>query len=115
MDNLQKIIGSRIKEFRRQRELIQEELADKSGLHPTFIAHIEGGRKVCSIKSLQKIASALNVPVDSLLRQKEEKTKNLYDLHTEKLIQLIRDKTDGQKTLLYSLATSLFSKNKRKK
>ena len=116
MYDLQKTIGSRIKEFRHKRNLTQAELADKANLHVTFIAHIERGKKVCSIKSLQKIAFALNVSVDSLLRMADAPTSIKYDSQTEKILTLVKDKTDKEKKLLYSVADSIFkNSNKPKK
>ena len=106
--NLQKIIGSRIREFRHKRGLTQEELAHKSDLHTTFIAHIESGKKVCSVKSMQKIASALNVSTDELMRLPERQTKRVsYDHYTEKIISLVREENDASKQLILSVISSI--------
>ena len=112
MQNLLKLIGSRVREFRKKRGFTQELLAHKAGLHTTFIAHIELGNKVCSVKSLQKLARALSISVGELLCMPQTSPDKHYDTHTEKLISLIKDKTDKDKELLLSVANSLFKRTK---
>ena len=110
LQELQKIIGFRVKEFRIKRDLTQEELASKANLHTTFIAHIESGKKVCSIKSLKKISLALRVPIHFLLIKSEKMPEISYDLPTKKLISMIKDRTDAEKELLISIVSSVFQK-----
>jgi transcriptional regulator with XRE-family HTH domain len=102
----------KIRGLRKNAELTQEELAEKSGLHTTFIAHIELGNKACSIKSMEKIANALLVSVHSLL-QGEKKTN--YEHKKVKLLSYIMDKSDSEKELIYKIAKSIFEKNKKPK
>lgn len=47
--------------------LSQEKLAEKSGLHRTYIGSIERIEKVPSLLTIQKIAKALNVHVSQLI------------------------------------------------
>lgn len=113
MDEIKKIIGSRIREFRLKRNLTQEELASKADLHTTFIAHIESGKKACSIKSLEKIASALKIPIYLLLTKSGIISEIAYDHPTKKLISMIKDKSDNDKELLFSIASSVFQKKNK--
>ena len=57
----------RLKRERKRAGLTQEELADKTGLSVTFIGLLETAQRRPSIKSLQKIASALGVKAKDLL------------------------------------------------
>ncbi len=50
------------------RPMSQTELAKKTGLEPSAISHYECGRRVPSLKNLIKLAKALNVSVNVLLR-----------------------------------------------
>jgi transcriptional regulator with XRE-family HTH domain len=113
-NNLRKKIGSRIRKYRLQRNLTQEDLAEKANLHPTFIAHIELGRKVCSIKSLEKIANALKIPIHLLFTDPQKPSAKLYDSTTQKLISMIREESDYNKKLLISIASSLFKRKNYK-
>lgn len=58
--------GRKLQRIRKRTGLTQEELADKTRLSTTFIGLLEIGRRRPSIKTLQKIASALKVDVRDL-------------------------------------------------
>lgn len=45
MDNITKLAGTRIRGFRKEKRLSQEELAEKCSLHPTYIGQLERGEK----------------------------------------------------------------------
>ncbi len=60
--------GKRVRDERLQRGLSQEELAEKAELHRTYIGMIERGEKNITLINIQKIAKALGITVDELLR-----------------------------------------------
>lgn len=59
-------IGQRIRNYRAQKHLSQEELAEFCGLHPTYIGQIERGEKNATLESINKIAEGLGVPLSTL-------------------------------------------------
>jgi transcriptional regulator with XRE-family HTH domain len=62
MDNkLSAIVGNNIKKYRKILNISQEELAERAGLHRTYIGGIERGERNITLDSLQIIAIALNV------------------------------------------------------
>ena len=63
-------IGDRIRERRTALELTQAELADKCGLHRTFIGSVERGERNVAVLSLRKIAVALRVTPAELLTER---------------------------------------------
>jgi len=67
MNGVYKQLGEKVRLARKRAGLTQEKLAEKSGLHRTYIAGIETGKRNVSVKSLEKIAKALNVKSSSLL------------------------------------------------
>jgi len=67
------IIASNIKRYRLEKGLSQEALADKAGLHRTYISLLERKKKNVSIKILEKIANALEINIDSLIKQPVDK------------------------------------------
>jgi len=75
-----KYIGKKIKEYRKTKNLTQEGLGEKAGLHYTYIGQVERGEKEPSLKSLINIADALGVGVDKLLIN--------YDLSSEASIKI---------------------------
>lgn len=66
MSNTVKIIGERVRSHRIQAGLSQEELAEKAGLHNSYIGVIERGEKNASIESIEKVVIALNISFETL-------------------------------------------------
>lgn len=54
-------VGNRIKELRNKLGISQEELGFRSGVHRTYIASLEVGKRNVSIVTLEKIVIALEV------------------------------------------------------
>lgn len=63
MRSTKQLLGMRIKELRKTRKLSQEELAERIGVEPQHISRLEAGRSFPSLDRLDKIASALDVPL----------------------------------------------------
>ena len=66
MENIQKLIGDRLRDLRRRKGLSQEKLGWKAKLHYTYIGAIERGEKNVSIITLGKIAKALGISVNEI-------------------------------------------------
>lgn len=56
-----------LKRLRRKKDLTQEKLADATRLSTTFIGLLETAQRKPSLKSLQKISSALGVKTNELI------------------------------------------------
>ncbi len=69
MSSLSIEIGRRIRSYRLQSNLSQEELAEKCGLHPTYIGQVERGEKNATIESINKIAIGLSVSLSTLFEK----------------------------------------------
>lgn len=59
-------LGQRIRKYRKERKLTQEELSNKCKLHPTYIGQIERGEKNPSVESVYKICQALDIEITTL-------------------------------------------------
>ncbi|MDZ4837218.1 MAG: response regulator [Candidatus Melainabacteria bacterium] len=70
--NLLGAIGKTIRKRREQLGISQTELAERAGLHRTYINNIEGGSKNISIDSLKGIADALNTTISELMTSAED-------------------------------------------
>ena len=60
-------IGANIKRLREAQGISQEELADRSGLHRTYVSQVERAVKNATIQSLDRIARGLGVPLTELV------------------------------------------------
>ncbi|MBI2266518.1 MAG: helix-turn-helix domain-containing protein [Armatimonadetes bacterium] len=56
-----KEIGSRLRAFRKEAGLTQEELAHRSGMHVTFVSKVERGVELPSLIALDRFANALGL------------------------------------------------------
>ena len=61
--------GLNVRRIREERAWSQEELADRSGLHRTYISGVERGVRNPTITVAAKIASALGVTLGILLNE----------------------------------------------
>ena len=59
-------LGHAVRELRNARGLSQEELAHRSGLHPTYISGIERGLRNPTWRSLGRMCEALEVRMSEL-------------------------------------------------
>ena len=66
-ETISSIVGDRIRSFRTEQKLSQEELAFASELHPAYIGKVERGDKCPTIETLYKIANGLKIPLHKLL------------------------------------------------
>ncbi|OBY80371.1 transcriptional regulator [Paenibacillus sp. KS1] len=66
MNNIILRIGERIRQLRKQQDISQDILAERSGLHNNYIGQVERGEKNITIESLNKIATGLSVSFEEL-------------------------------------------------
>lgn len=59
--------GQRLAQLRTEREMAQEELADRAEVHRTAVANIERGTNVPRLDTVLKLASALGIPPCQLI------------------------------------------------
>ncbi|WP_448028235.1 helix-turn-helix domain-containing protein [Brevibacillus borstelensis] len=72
MNSVLKILGNVIRKKREDFGLSQEELADMSEIHRTYISQIERGLKGVTIKVLFSIAASLKTTPSEILKEVEE-------------------------------------------
>jgi CheY-like chemotaxis protein len=67
------LLGTAIKEQRNALGISQEELADRAGLHRTYVSEVERGERNPSIASIEKLAQALKVSFASLFQRADQR------------------------------------------
>jgi transcriptional regulator with XRE-family HTH domain len=65
-------LGRAIRDFRGRREISQEDLAHRAGMHRTYLGGIERGERNPSYTNLLKVARALDVDAWQLIRRANE-------------------------------------------
>lgn len=58
--------GNKVREERLKRNLSQEELAERAGVHRTYIGMIERAEKNITLSNIEKIALALGIEISQL-------------------------------------------------
>jgi transcriptional regulator with XRE-family HTH domain len=63
-----KTMAIRLKELRKERGMSQEDLAARASISRTYLARLETARQDPTLSTLEKLAKALKVPVEKLLK-----------------------------------------------
>ena len=69
--------GRVVRKIRLEQALTQEQLGFEAGLRRTFISSIELGEKTPSLKSVQALSLALDIPMSKLLQLTESELKRI--------------------------------------
>lgn len=104
-------LGENIKMFRKKAKLTQMELAQKANISRSYLADVERNRYNPSIDTIKAIATALNVPVTSLINEDDSKNLNQDqklpeltkkdELDIAKDLQKIMDSLENREGLMY--------------
>ncbi|WP_233238835.1 helix-turn-helix domain-containing protein [Bordetella sp. LUAb4] len=57
---------------KKEKQLTQEQVAERAGLHPNYISSVERGERNISIANIERIARALDVTMAELVTPKKE-------------------------------------------
>ena len=105
MSEISKLIGQRIRNYRTQKKLSQEKLAELSGCHHTYIGQVERGEKNATLESIEKIASALNVSLAQLFEKLgDTETADSIPL---KCYEFLSAKTKAEQEHLYNVLVEM--------
>ncbi len=69
MNNLRTIFSKNLKYFRIKENLRQEDLAEKVDLTDKYISDLERAKFSPSLETIEKLANALNISADLLLKE----------------------------------------------
>lgn len=68
-DGVQFLFGANVRRVRTEKHMTQERLAEAAGLHPNYISSVERGERNISIRNIERLARALNVPMAYLVTE----------------------------------------------
>ena len=100
MSDIAKIIGQRIRNYRTQKGLSQEKLAELAGCHPTYIGQLERGEKNANLESVEKIASAMDISLSELFDKLGKSGSNNI---AAKCYDLVASKNEAEQKQLYKM------------
>jgi transcriptional regulator with XRE-family HTH domain len=67
---LRGVFSANLRSARESRKISQEALADLAGLHRTYIGSVERGERNISIDNIERLAAALEVQPEDLLKRR---------------------------------------------
>lgn len=68
--DLQRTLGENLRRYRTERGLSQETFAEAVGVHRTYMGGLERGERNLTLRSVERIAAAIDVdPIDLLQRR----------------------------------------------
>jgi len=71
--NIKAVLSENILKYRRIKNLSQEQLAAKCGLHRTYIGAVERGERNVTLSTLEVLAESLGVSIPELLTRRVQK------------------------------------------
>jgi transcriptional regulator with XRE-family HTH domain len=108
-------IGEAIKKAREQKKMSQKELSAAIGIDPTQYNRIELGKSIPGLKTVAKLAKALDVTIDSLIsgeqqfQEVEIKDKSLFEK-----VKMIDALMEEEKNIVLKVIDLALSKKKFK-
>ncbi len=92
-------LGMRIRYYRKEKKITQEQLAEICSLHPTYIGQLERGEKNATIESIYRIAKGLGIPISRLLENMETFENESTDFFLKIYHQLLLIPKDKQQNI----------------
>ena len=76
MSNIKILVGERIKQLRKEKQISQEELANSAVMARGFVSGVETGKRNITVETLGKIVEVLGVSYASFFNDENFKSKS---------------------------------------
>ncbi len=100
ISSVYRLVGERARYLREDRDLTQEDLANRAGVSRASITQFEGGQQRIPLETLYMIAAALNAEITELLPRVHELTWTTQDIF-ERLKRDSNLDTKGKEALIH--------------
>jgi len=97
-------LGQRIRALRQKKKLTQEQISELVGLNSKYWSELERGNETISLKNLNKIAKALEVPMVDLINAEHEAPRKVLEKEVQKMIC---EANDEQLKTIYRILTAV--------
>lgn len=104
--NIYEVLAGRVREHRVRLGWTQEQLGERSGLHPSYIGMIERHARKVSLLTVQRLAEALEVKISELLTEESPVRYKPSDMET-KIVSVVRDRPLRQQEFVYKTIKNL--------
>lgn len=103
MNNISTLLGEKLRFYRIERELSQEQLAFKSQLTPSYIGQIERGEKSPTIKTLDKLITALDISYQDIFDLEFPSTSIVSNSVIEKITYHLSNRSLEEQEAIYNI------------
>ena len=101
-------IGRKLRQYRQKQGYSQEALADRAGLHPTYIGQVERGEKNITVETLAKITMALGIPITAVFEElPQQPTEAVGENYPMKAYQLLAALPEREQAKLYTILAQI--------
>lgn len=109
-------IADNLKAYREQKGLLQKEVANAVGVHPSNYSKMEKGERDVSIEVADKLAKYFGITLDELVHMSEQAPKEvtIVDKSVSERINLIQQLEEEDKQALFRIIDSMLTKTKFK-
>lgn len=109
-------IADNLKIYREQKGLLQKEVANAVGVHPSNYSKMEKGERDVSIEVADKLANYFGITLDELVHMSEQTPKEvtILDKSISERINLIQQLEEEDKSALFRIIDSMLTKSKFK-
>ena len=115
ISRVEKLLGSQIARIRKERDITQAKLAEMIDVTIETISRLERGVSIPSLRTLETISNALNVPLKELFDfECTMKSMNSeMEKETKKLLAFLKSKTASEVKMSYRILNGLFEEIER--
>ena len=103
----QEIIGKFIAECRKEKNMTQQELADKLGVTDRAISHWENGRRLPDYSLLKDLCDVLSISINELFSGEKISKEDYETKAEENMSKLINDNYSEKKKINWIIAISV--------
>jgi len=112
MERILKVFGNRLKTLRKEHKLTQQELAQKLGIHASYIGLTERSERIPQLVTLDKIAKFFEVEPSYLVM--EEKKPQKFNQKQQELLEIVREGPPERINNLHKVARMVMETSGRK-
>ena len=95
------VFGERLQELRKERRMTQEELADKLGLHNSYIGLLERGERIPSLITLDNVAKVFGVKSADLIST--DKRNQKHTMRQKEMIYIVEECSSQDLEKIYKI------------
>ncbi|CAM4027694.1 helix-turn-helix transcriptional regulator [Paenibacillus alkaliterrae] len=113
MSDILRMVGDKIREYRKAIGLSQEELGERADVHYTYIGGLERGQRNISLANLYKISNSLGISISELVDIDNPKSHDAKDMVIEGILNLLSELNEDEVKMASDVLYRIFQTQKK--